>query len=228
MRIVTISDTHLCVDKNISLPNGDILIHAGDFCNSGTIEDCVEYCHWLKSYKKQYKKIIQIAGNHDFCAEKNEPLVREIFKEHLGDKLVYLRDQEYTHEGIKIYGSPWQPEFCNWAFNVPRGEKLKAIWSNIPNDTDILVTHGPPYKMCDLTARDNLYVGCHDLLERVKKVKPMLHLFGHIHEGYGCVDRYGIYFVNASICNLNYNPINKPIVFDFDAITGKIQKVDLE
>ncbi|XP_050708901.1 metallophosphoesterase domain-containing protein 1-like isoform X2 [Eriocheir sinensis] len=127
---------------------------------------------------------------------------------------VYLQDQALTLCGIKLYGTPWQPEFCNWAFNVPRGKQCLEKWDAIPEDTDILITHTPPVGHGDLCCT-GVRAGCVELLNTVQtRVKPKYHLFGHIHEGYGVTSDGKIIFINASTCNINYVPINPPIVFD--------------
>jgi len=87
-------------------------------------------------------------------------------------------------EGVKFYGSPWQPRFFDWAFNLDRGEEIKKKWDLIPMDTDVLITHGPPYGILDLT-HEGEKVGCEELMKAVLRVQPKIHIFGHIHEAYG-------------------------------------------
>jgi len=87
-------------------------------------------------------------------------------------------------EGVRFWGSPWQPWFFDWAFNLERGEEIRAKWELIPDDTEVLITHGPPQGHGDMTSRGE-GAGCADLLARIRQVKPRYHLFGHIHEGYG-------------------------------------------
>jgi Icc-related predicted phosphoesterase len=124
-------------------------------------------------------------------------------------------------DGVKIYGSPWQPEFYNWAFNLPRGEKLAEKWGKIPEGLDILVTHGPAFGMVDATIQ-GISVGCHDLFQRVVKVKPKIHACGHIHWSYGQKTFDGIEFINASILNEGYFYENKPIAIEFNPETKEI------
>jgi len=206
MKIVCISDTHSLHDL-VTIPEGDMLIHAGDMTNRGSIKDLVKFNNWIKVLPHKYKIII--AGNHDFCWEKDHALSRAV----LNESIVYLIDNMITIEDINIYGSPWQPRFFDWAFNVDRGTCLKAKWDKIPMHTDILITHGPPKNILDKCERDNR-VGCEDLLNRINEVKPKYHIFGHIHEGYGTKEKNNITFVNASICNKKYNPCNKPIIIE--------------
>lgn len=127
---------------------------------------------------------------------------------------IYLEDSACEVEGFKIWGSPWQPEFYDWAFNLPIGDRLAAKWDLIPSDTDILITHGPPKHVLDLTTT-NVSTGCPDLLSTIqKRVKPKLHVFGHIHESYG-VDTDGTtVYANASTCTFRYRPTNPALVFD--------------
>lgn len=126
----------------------------------------------------------------------------------------YIEDQLIDVMGIRIYGTPWQPEFCKWAFNLPRGEACLNAWNRIPNNVDILVTHTPPLGHGDLCC-SGVRAGCVDLLTTVqKRVKPKYHVFGHIHEGYGITSDGNIIYVNASTCDINYKPNNPPIVFD--------------
>lgn len=126
----------------------------------------------------------------------------------------YIEDELLEIWGLKIYGSPWQPEFCKWAFNVPRGQPCLDKWSRIPNNIDILITHTPPVGHGDLCC-SGVRAGCVELLQTIqKRVKPKYHVFGHIHEGYGITSDGRIIFVNASTCDINYLPQNPPIVFD--------------
>lgn len=218
MRLVLISDTHGLHDhmtfSNNKLPEGDILIHAGDMCNSGQyIEEVTGYAYWLQNHAKNYKHILQIAGNHDFQFERTGLLARSILSQ--VSNLTYLQDAEVVIDGIKFYGTPWQPRFFDWAFNIDRGsEHIKSVWEMIPDDTNVLISHGPPKGFLDLPHRSKEHVGCEDLLNRVNAIKPKLHVFGHIHEGYGKLQMDDIMFVNASTCTANYKPINAPIVFD--------------
>lgn len=207
MRVICISDTHSLHWKlDHAIPDGDLLIHAGDITSSGDLADVKSFNQWIGHLPHPHK--IVIAGNHDFCFERN----REVAQGHLSN-CRYLQDSEVVINGIKIYGSPWQPWFFDWAFNLERGEPLARVWKQIPIDTDILVTHGPPFGILDKTARGE-QVGCKDLLERIEQIAPRLHVFGHIHEAYGKTRVGGTTYVNASVCNLNYVPCNAPIVVD--------------
>lgn len=213
MKICCISDTHqLTYGLERRLPAADVLVFGGDLCNGGRdLLEAQNFNHFLLSVEDRYKKIICIAGNHDFIFERQKQSAKALLVAN-SEKIIYLEDEEVVIDGIKFYGSPWQPEFCNWAFNVPRGEKLARIWENIPLDTDVLITHGPPYGTLDFTEYDQINVGCEMLAERLKHVKPKLHVFGHIHEAYGVEKKENTLYVNASICTLRYKPVNSPIV----------------
>lgn len=205
MRIVCISDTH---EKHCSLniPEGDLIIHAGDLTSRGDINRVITFNAFMRDLPHKHKVVI--AGNHDFCFEKEYSISKSMCKD-----FIYLQDESVHIEGFKIYGSPWQPRFFDWAFNLDRGEKLKAKWDMIPRDTDILVTHGPPHGVLDQTPRGD-YAGCEDLLDAVKDIKPKLHIFGHIHLGYGQSKIGETTFVNASSCTEDYLPTNPPVVID--------------
>ena len=250
--IVCISDTHSSGELN--LPNGEILIHAGDLTRKGSRSELEQVLSWFKSLTNFRLKLI-IAGNHDVALdqtyyetqwrrfhskkEDSEQIINMFKDPKLQEKygIIYLQDQTFVDPKtqLKFYGmfvslneisklrvfcfSPWQPEFCAWAFNVKRdSEQIRSIWNQIPLDTDILITHGPPYGILDSTTR-NEHVGCKVLYERLQLVKPKLHVFGHIHEAYGKQQGDGqqlsTIFVNAATCDLRYHPVQLPIVIDF-------------
>lgn len=136
-----------------------------------------------------------------------------VFAQHSLFLQIYLQDSEVVIDGWRIWGSPWQPEFCDWAFNLPRGSKLKEKWDLIPDDIDVLITHGPPARHGGTISR-GVDVGCEDLMEAVLKLQPLVHVFGHVHEGYGVTYEAGITFINASTCTHNYCADNPACVFD--------------
>jgi len=212
-KIVLVSDTHT-MHEQLVLPQGDILVHAGDFTGRGKPWEVEEFFDWLDRQSKEFKHIVFIAGNHDMSFEYKHPWVVDILKS-LPENVHYLEDSEIVIDGIKFYGSPWQPEFFNWAFNLPRGKALVEKWDMIPHDIDVLITHGPPMNILDYTARDMWNVGCLDLYNKVLNIKPKLHVFGHIHEGYGMKEQENIVFVNASSATLKYELTNKPIVLKY-------------
>jgi Icc-related predicted phosphoesterase len=221
MKIVFISDTHgkhkILTSKayNNILGEGDVLVHAGDCTNVGKTHEIKEFLDWFSDTPFTHK--IFIAGNHDFWFEKNH----DIAQEYKDKGVKYLFDSMVEIDGVKIYGSPWQPEFYDWAFNLPRGEKLAEKWGKIPEGLDILVTHSPAFGMVDATIQ-GISVGCHDLFQRVVKVKPKIHACGHIHWSYGQKTFDGIEFINASILNEGYFYENKPIAIEFNPETKEI------
>ena len=206
MRIVFLSDTH-GKHKQVTVPEGDLLIHAGDISGRGQKWQVREFMEWFEKQPHRYK--VMIAGNHDFLAEK-EP---EVFRSMVPENVIYLEHESVEIEGLKIFGSPYTPWFYDWAFNVRRGEPLAACWSAIPEGTDILVTHGPPFGILDeVDSGEN--VGCEELLKKVQEIKPVIHVFGHIHEGRGEALLHGVHYINASNLNLKYEAVHAPIVVE--------------
>ena len=205
MRVVCVSDTH-GQGRKVLVPEGDVLVHAGDLTGAGTLEQLEKEAGWLRSLPHGRK--IVIAGNHDFAFQTQPRDARARM-----EGLTYLEDEEAVVDGVRFYGSPWQPTFLDWAFNLDRGPPIRAKWDLIPEGTDVLVTHGPPAGVGDRTHR-GATVGCADLTAAVARVRPRLHVFGHIHEAYGVVERDGTRFVNASTCDVRYRPVNPPVVVD--------------
>lgn len=139
----------------------------------------------------------------------------------------YLEDTGVEVLGVRLWGSPWQPEFGNWAFNIKRGECHKK-WSLIPENTDILLTHGPPLGHGDwLKSGNGARSGCVELLNDVQsRVKPAAHVFGHIHEAAGVTTDGQTLYVNASTCTAKYEPTNPPVVLDIlpaDEAAGRLR-----
>jgi len=207
MKIVCISDTHgLHRRMEHEIPDGDILLHAGDITRDGEIEDLTAVNQFFENLPHRHK--IFIPGNHDWIFQRDPATATAEIP-----AATCLIDSGIEIEGLKIWGSPWQPEFHNWAFNLPRGEALARVWNLIPEGTDIVVTHGPPAGILDRCA-DGKEEGCADLAARIRKISPRLHLFGHIHEAYGHKTNGKTLFLNASICNLAYRPVNRPFVIN--------------
>ncbi|MCY7376756.1 MAG: metallophosphatase domain-containing protein [Pyrinomonadaceae bacterium] len=208
-RIICLSDTHNCHEQ-IVVPDGDILIHAGDATIRGTIPEIERFNDWFVNLPHKHK--IFVAGNHDWLFETNNSTARRL----LEASIDYLQDSSVEIGDLKIYGSPWQPRFYDWAFNLNRGACLAEKWQMIPADTDILITHGPPHGILDEVPRQYFIenTGCEELRKRVEIIRPKLHVFGHIHCGYGQTERFDVKFVNASNCDEEYNPVNVPVVID--------------
>lgn len=220
MRIVCLSDTHGHHDR-IHVPDGDVLIHSGDFCHRGLERDVLAFAAWLDRLPHKHKVVV--AGNHDRFFEQKPELARTYLEPHV----IYLQDSGCVIDGLTFWGAPWQPWFMDWAFNLPRkGAALREKWNKIPFKTDVLITHGPPHGILDQVrpptdgwdseASTMEPLGCEELRIRVLAIHPILHVFGHIHEGYGTLHLNDTTFVNASICSDEYRPIHAPVVVDLD------------
>lgn len=222
MRIWAISDTHLKHGfLDIPLEGIDMLIVAGDM---GTYRDAIlnhvgvyDTLTWIQSLAHIKYKVV-IAGNHDTSIENGYLDVKASFPD-----IIYLKHESVTIEGVNIFGSPYTPSFgTGWAFNVPR-QKLDDYWKQIPTNTDILVTHGPPKGILDLTEEGHLFFqcGCKALLRHVKEIEPKYHIFGHIHTEADCpnsgileIQHCKTKFVNASVVNLQYNVVNNGYILE--------------
>jgi Icc-related predicted phosphoesterase len=230
-KLTFISDTHN-KHKQVyykgfgDLPGGDILIHAGDISSMGYEHEITEFCKWFDSIDNYDTKIF-IAGNHDWGFQNNVEKISQIVNSY--KTIDYLQDENMgvqvgENPMINIYGSPWQPEFYNWAFNLPKnGDELKSKWDNIPDDTDILVTHGPSYGFLDdVTGRRGQHLGCELLTERIKQIKPKIHVCGHIHSGWGYYFDGDTHYFNASVLNEQYIYTQKPFDVEWDSISNEI------
>lgn len=239
VRITHISDTHNKHKQlNGKLSGGDLLIHSGDFTSIGREHEVEGFIKWFS--QQPYKHKVFIAGNHDLTFEseillKNKsewfdkksysnlnpangkPQWLEVLLNELPDGVTYLENSDIEIDGIKIWGSPFSPSFgYGWAFNAERGYDINSIWSKIPTDTDIVITHSPIYGYCDRAQNTGQNVGCADLYHKLKEVKPHLHFSGHIHEAYGYKQTDWGYAFNGCSCNLSYEAVNQPITFDYD------------
>jgi Icc-related predicted phosphoesterase len=234
LRITLISDTHT-KHRQLEgfLPGGDLLIHAGDLMNSGYApSEAIEFMNWFES-QSQYDKKVFIAGNHDRLFENEPSFIQQLLGErptidYLQDETLALYDMD-EDRSVKIYGSPWQPEFYNWAFNLPKdGKELAEKWAAIPEYTDILITHGPALGRLDTSGPpyNEPLLGCGLLAQRIEEVKPKIHVCGHIHGGYGYVFDGTTHFFNASILNERYEFRNRPVTFDWDRDTNEIEFID--
>lgn len=212
MKFVLISDTHGLHDY-LDVPDGDVLLHAGDCSKSGKHEQIEDFNRFLGELPHPHKIII--AGNHDFGFEQRPAETQALIT-----NATYLEDEAVTINGVKIYGTPWQPEFHNWAFNLPRGAALKEKWDLIPADTDILITHGPPKNIGDRTFMGK-HVGCDELTKRVKEIQPKIHLFGHIHENAGQWQMDDTLYINASMVPGPMSVmrrVRQPIVLEYSSL----------
>lgn len=225
MKIVSISDTHRYHRHIKDMPVADVLIHAGDITGRGEISVLKDFAMWMKELS--YPTKLVIGGNHDlvlareaFGGDKQRREILELFKE---CGIIYLQDSSVEINGVKFYGSPWTPLFHSWAWNLTRGKALAEKWALIPDDTNVLITHGPPHGISDKAPRgwfDGFeHTGCEDLLARILELKHLrAHVFGHIHAGReendGRREENGIQFVNSCICTEKYQATNLPQVFE--------------
>jgi hypothetical protein len=238
MRLTILSDTHTRhgLIPLTDLPGGDILIHAGDIMNSGyNKNDIHDFCTWFSNIKGYNDKFF-IAGNHDRLFELEPEVVKGYLKDY--PMIDYLEDEQvtmyfdgpngdHTEDNIRIYGSPWQPEFYSWAFNLPKnGIQLAGKWEAIPDNTDILITHGPAFGTLDtVVGRPWDALGCELLAQRIERLRPKIHICGHIHSGYGYVFKDGTHFFNASVLDESYEYTQKPMTFDWDKEKNTIEFV---
>jgi predicted phosphohydrolase len=203
--------------ERFEIPEGDVLIHAGDFMEGGyNPQEITDFSKWFSSFPHKHK--ILIAGNHDFLMEK------QLGRKFLDPSITYLFDSLVKIDRLLFYGSPWTPRFQHWAFMQDRGSTIKKYWDQIPPSTDVLITHGPPQGSLDTSVTWGANLGCEELQKRVQKVWPKLHVFGHIHGGYGIKesDHEGLLAsdkhlraaiqVNAALLDEAYKPTHKPIV----------------
>lgn len=207
LRIVMIADTH-GQHEQVIIPDGDVLIHAGDLTEGGTLRQLAAFDRFLSTLPHRHKIII--AGNHDLCFESHPSEARALVTH-----ARYLQDDAYRIGDLTFWGSPWQPWFFDWAFNLPRGEALRKRWDLIPDETNVLITHGPPHGRLDLAQRGE-HTGCEELWTALQRVRPRLHVFGHIHEGAGMIEQDGMILVNASICDARYRPMHSATVIDLE------------
>jgi Icc-related predicted phosphoesterase len=227
MKITFISDTHTKHNQiTHDLPGGDLLIHAGDISSMGYKHEIQQFLKWFNNLDNYSHKIF-IAGNHDWGFKDSPKMCQELLEFY--DTVTYLEDNmeligDDYESSIKIWGSPWQPEFCNWAFNLPRnGEELKHKWDLIPQDIDIVVTHGPAYGKLDKIIGEYENLGCELLTERIKLIKPKIHVCGHIHSGYGYVFDGETHFINAAVLGETYQYHNKPLTVEWDKETNQVE-----
>jgi hypothetical protein len=212
MRLVLISDKHGLHHRIGQLPEGDILVHAGDFMNAGyDPNEAISFNRWLGQQPFEYR--IVCAGNHDRIFENFPEEARLLLSNG-----IYLEESGFTIEGLSFWGSPYTPEFLDWAFMYPLGSQARGHWDRIPDKLDVLITHGPPFGILDQTRRNGTHLGCEELLKAVTKRRPRVHVFGHIHGGAGIYSDGTTQFVNAVYLNESYKPLPP---------AGKVRVIDL-
>lgn len=213
MRIIAIADTHLFT-ADLAVPAGDMLIHAGDHARHGDLKELAEAAKWLAKLPHPLK--VAVAGNHDWAFARSPSAARNLFEE---AGVTYLEDSGATIAGLRVWGSPWQPAYNDWAFNLPRGRALAERWALIPEGLDILITHGPPRGIGDQSGYGDRRAGCDDLRSRLRVVRPRLHCFGHIHEAGGHWRIEGTCFVNCTTWECE----RPATIIDWDLASGVIE-----
>jgi Icc-related predicted phosphoesterase len=207
LRIILISDTHE-QHEQVFVPPCDVLIHAGDLTYRGSPAATDMAIQWLD--KQPAKYVVMIAGNHDWFFQKHPYAARELLHP---TRIAYLENEAVIIKGVKFWGSPITPTFMDWAFNCDRADIFK-YWDMIPDDTDVLITHGPPLSILDTPRLNDEHCGDYDLRVALKRVKPAVHVFGHIHGGYGTREIEPTKFYNASVVNEAYKVRNAPWVIE--------------
>jgi Icc-related predicted phosphoesterase len=220
MKLVVISDTHTQHPK-LKLPEGDILIHCGDFTIQGTKYETTQFVQWFGQQPHPNK--ILVSGNHDFFCEEEPEFIEALCAVH---GINYLQNSSTRIRGIKFYGSPHTPWFYDWAWNFPRnddGTTASKCWANIPDDTDVLITHGPAHLIGDRVKKprpgEDPNVGCPELRKRIESLNLRLHCWGHIHEQYGTYQYSNKQTIGvcASVLDSKYRLANNPVVLFLDS-----------
>ncbi len=234
MQLVLISDTH-GQHQSVDVPAGDVLIHSGDLTLDGEREVVLDFVSWLAEQPHKHK--IFIAGNHDRWVQDNSDELMAVSRQ-LG--VHYLQESSVKIDGVHFWGSPYTPEYMNWAFMLPCENSAVRHWQQMPDDIDVLITHGPPAGILDnLVIADRELddnsgeneigvqseyrlisrgVGCSALASRVLQVAPQCHVFGHIHEAYGSQTFGRTRFVNASCMNREYSLANPAHVISVNGL----------
>jgi Icc-related predicted phosphoesterase len=212
MRSVVISDTHGLHIQVPRLPDGDALVHAGDFLNSGLdFRELFSFNQWLGEQDFQHR--IVCSGNHDRYFQAAPKIARSILT-----NATYLENTGTMIDGVSFWGFPYTPEFMNWAFMYPPGLAARRYWDQIPRNLDVLITHGPPFGILDQSTPGGPHLGCEELRKAIEDKKPRVHLFGHIHGGAGVFESGATRFVNVAYLNESYKPLPP---------AGQIRVVDL-
>lgn len=213
MKIVALSDTH-DNHRQIKIPDCDVLVVAGDFtCHRNPVlANYVDFNDWLRI--QPAKRKIVVAGNHDTLFELDNNFARSILTE-----AIYLQDSGVVIDGVNFWGSPWTPFFANWAFMKP-DEVLEEYWAKIPDETNVLITHGPAYQILDTTFEygktpEGKHAGSFSLLERIKELTALkAHIFGHIHESFGKETSALESFYNVAQTNVRNEIVNEPVIIE--------------
>jgi len=216
MKLVCLSDTH-GYHKKLTIPDGDFLIHVGDFSMRANRSTVCEFARWFKAQPHTHKIIV--AGNHDVALEGDRRWALEEFA-----PAHYLAHERVILGGLTFFGSPFSPAIrdpSDWSFDYPPdSDRSRDLWDNIPKRIDVLITHGPPKGILDRVndphPGEDPNVGDVNLLRRVMEIQPRAHIFGHIHEGFGTYQHptKRTRFFNVSVCDVNYKPTNPITIID--------------
>tara|TARA_Y100000034_G_C6796891_1_gene357237 strand:+ start:219 stop:842 length:624 start_codon:yes stop_codon:yes gene_type:complete len=205
MRIVALSDIHN--QYTMKIPDGDVLIFAGDISYLGKLWDITKFNKWLGTLPHEHK--LYIPGNHDALFEK-EPLLAES----IVSNGVQLTPKVTKINGVTFAGSPITPVFSKWSFQMGSAAR-RVHFSQLPK-VDVLVTHGPPKTILDQNAKGE-NCGCEWLLQEVSlRIKPKVHIFGHIHEGSGHQRQGDTDFYNVCILNEDQEAVHEATVINLE------------
>ena len=222
MRICIISDKHNHPLRNMNLPDADVLLHAGDWTGHGSLVEVEQFNNYCGQVKDKFKYgILCCAGNHELGVEANYTLSKSLLT-----NVSMLTDEAIEIEGVKFWFSPFSKWFFGWAWNLHPGKELEDKWNQIPEDTNVLITHGPPKFMLD-TLPSGEAAGDLELYNRILQLENLrLHGFGHIHAAHGVKTSVsGMVYANASICTESYKATNKPLLFDYDIYSHIVTQV---
>src|ERR1700733_10030158 len=203
LRLVLLSDTHQLEREIIQVPDGDILIHAGDFTFfSKSLKAILDFNHWLGELPH---RCVIVPGNHEFFLE-SDPSRRSLIS-----NATVLINEGIEIQGLRIWGSPVTPLYGG-AFGLSSAEYRRRLYAQIPEDTDVLISHGPPYGILDSSPDSGMHSGCRELFDAVMRVRPKLHVFGHVHGAHGIFVTDHTTFVNAALLGVDGDLENSPIV----------------
>jgi Icc-related predicted phosphoesterase len=199
MKLVLVSDTHEQHDR-LGVLEGDVLIHCGDHQQRHDPDPAVVGSLDAWFARQRFRHILAIGGNHDFALFAGATL----------EHATVLEDAAVTLDGLRFWGAPWTPDLPGWAF-YQDDAGMQAKWDRIPPDTDVLITHTPPFRILDRPTRGG-HLGCRHLRAAVERIQPRLHVFGHVHASGGTVEHGPTQFVNAAC--LHRGGFRGPVVVD--------------